>query len=221
MKKNIENKTKLENISYSFNHGTIYGIIGKKGSGKTTFLKCISGECSIDEGYVRIEADWKEHKIRYGDFGVVSDICTVPEFVTGYELFECYKDIHPDFLDEGKDADYYFNMVGIAANMRDRLIKDYSISDKNKIQKLAVLLTRPSVILIDEPYIGHGKNRFRELKTFTEGLKDRIIIIATDNVDIAEEICDECLLLNKGRMESLPVSEIKKQMNYDGEDSNA
>lgn len=64
MKKNIDNKTVLENISYSFNHGMVYGLIGNKGSGKSTFFKCISGECSVDEGYIRLEADWKEHKIK-------------------------------------------------------------------------------------------------------------------------------------------------------------
>lgn len=220
MKKNIDNKTVLENISYSFNHGMVYGLIGNKDSGKSTFFKCISGECSIDEGYIRLEADWKEHKIKYSDFGIVSDICTVPEYVTGYELFECYKDIHPEYIEEGKNADYYFNQIGLSSNMRDRLIKDYSLADKKRIQKLAVLLTKPSVILLDEPFVNHGKNKYKELKTFIENLKDRIIIIATDNADIAEELCDECIYLNNGRISTLPVGEIRKQMNSDGEDNN-
>lgn len=216
LKKNIENKTVLDNISYSFSHGSVYGVIGQKDSGKTTFLKCISGESSINNGYIRLEADWKEHKIKYSDFGIVSDVCTVPEYITGYELFDCYKDMHPEHIEEGKSADYYFNQVGIPTNMRNKLIKEYSDADKKKIQLLAIMLLKPSVVIIDEP---KGKNK--DLKRILENLKDRIIIIATDNTHVAEELCDDFVYLETGKLISLPIDEIKQMMNSGGEDNNA
>lgn len=221
LKKTIDNKTILENVSYSFGHGTVYGLIGSKDSGKSTFFKCISGECSVDNGYIRLEADWKEHKIKYSDFGIVSDICTVPEYVTGYELFDCYKEIHPEYIEEGKNADYYFEQVGLAGNMRNRLVKEYSESDKKRIQMLAIMLLKPSVILLDEPYRNNGKKQYKELKKFIENLNDRVIIIATDNVKVAEELCDEYIYIEGGRIHTLPIEEIKKRMNNGGEDNNA
>lgn len=86
LKKKYGDKTILDGASFSFSHGISYGIVGNKDDGKTTFLKCICGETGIDSGYIRIEADWKEHRTKYSDFGIVADSAVVPEYMTGYEF---------------------------------------------------------------------------------------------------------------------------------------
>lgn len=206
LKKTIGDKTLIDNASYSFRAGITYGIVGKKNSGKTDFLKCLCGEYELDDGYVKLEADWVEYDTKYSDFGFVSENCVVPEFMTGYEFFESFKSFHNSKFDEKLTADDYFDLINISPEMRGRLIKDYSVFDKRRIQLLSILVFKPSVIILDDPL--KNSKQCGNLKKIIELIKDRIIIIATRNPVIAKELCDECIYIRDGKINNIDKSEL-------------
>lgn len=221
LKKTIEQKTILDGASYSFACGMVYGIVGHKDCGKTTFLKCISGECPVDAGTVKIEADWREHKTKFNDFGILAENPILPEYMTAYEFLKCIMEIHKKD-DSEISADDYLSQVGLAPSIRNNLIKDYSISDKRKLALLSLIIDKPSVIIIDEPVKSGNKKKLKEFKKYvTDFSKDRIVIITTDNILIAEELCDELLTLEEGCCKSITKEEAKKRFKGTEEDGNA
>ncbi|MMZ65183.1 putative ABC transporter ATP-binding protein YxlF [compost metagenome] len=96
-------------------------------------------------------------------------------------------------------------MMRIEQEDRHRLIKNYSYGMKNKIQMLLFMITRPPVILLDEPLTSFDvivalemKNLLREMK------RDHILIFSTHILQLASDLCDELVVLNQGRLSSVP-----------------
>ena len=107
LKKIVEQIAVLDEASYSFAHGKVYGLIGRRDEGKEAFINAISSEDVYDSGSIKIEADWKEHRIRYSDVGVVSEKPVLPEYITGMEFIVSFVGVHKLVIEEQE--------VGIAA----------------------------------------------------------------------------------------------------------
>ena len=87
---------------------------------------------------------------------------------------------------------------------RDKLLKDYSHGTKNKMQMLVNIIANPSILLFDEPLTSldivvqeEMKQMLREIK------KDHIIIFSTHIMELALDLCDEIVILNKGVLEKI------------------
>ena len=87
---------------------------------------------------------------------------------------------------------------------RDKLLKDYSHGMKNKMQMLVNIIADPNVLLFDEPLTSldivvqeEMKQMLREIK------KDHIIIFSTHIMELALDLCDEIVILNKGVLEEV------------------
>ena len=91
-------------------------------------------------------------KVEDRDIGYAYSSPILPEFMTGFEYIRCYMDIHGQMeIDYAKTIDSYFDLMRIVAEDRHRLIKGYSHGMKNKLQMLGFLISRPKIILLDEP----------------------------------------------------------------------
>lgn len=204
--KDYGGKKVLRGAGYSFEQGKIYGLLGRNGAGKTTLFNCLSGETKADGGKAYLkEADGTVRELREEDVGYVYSLPILPEFLTGYEFVKFFMDIHRDKLRPEHDIDEYFEMMRIEQEDRHRLIKNYSHGMKNKIQMLLFMITRPPVILLDEPLTSFDvivalemKNLLREMK------RDHILIFSTHILQLASDLCDELVVLNHGRLSSVP-----------------
>lgn len=204
--KDYGGKKVLRGAGYSFEQGKIYGLLGRNGAGKTTLFNCLSGETKADGGKAYLkEADGTVRELREEDVGYVYSLPILPEFLTGYEFVKFFMDINSDKLQPDHDIDGYFEMMRIEQEDRHRLIKNYSHGMKNKIQMLLFMITRPPVILLDEPLTSFDvivalemKNLLREMK------RDHILIFSTHILQLASDLCDELVVLNQGRLSSVP-----------------
>jgi len=76
---------------------------------------------------------------------------------------------------------------------------------KNKIQMLCFLITRPPVILLDEPLSSFDVIVALEIKNLLKKIKsDHIIIFSTHILQLATDLCDEIVVLNNGILEQVP-----------------
>ena len=103
-----------------------------------------------------------------------------------------------------KTIDEYFDFMKIDNDDRDKLLKDYSHGMKNKMQMLVNIIANPSILLFDEPLTSldivvqeEMKQMLREIK------KDHIIIFSTHIMELALDLCDEIVILNKGVLEKI------------------
>lgn len=194
IKKKYDEVAVLNRVGYAFEPGLIYGIAGGKGAGKTTLLNCICGECVPDCGYVRLDTDGQFLKTDYMDFGIVHNEPVLPESLTGRQYVRYLINLHKP--DEDNEAEY-FKQAGIADELMNEYIGDYSDEEKQRLQLVSIIITSPAVILIDEPDI-KGK-MYAAIKEFVNNMKkSHIILIASDNYAQLEEIADEIIYLENG-----------------------
>lgn len=203
--KSFGSKNVLQNAGFTFEKGKIYGLLGRNGAGKTTLFNGLSGETKLDGGKAWLKEGDTARDLREEDIGYVYSLPILPEFLTGYEFVKFFMDINRDKLQPDHRIDDYFEMMKMAEEDRHRLIKNYSHGMKNKIQMLLFLITKPPVILLDEPLTSFDvivalemKNLLREMK------KDHILIFSTHILQLASDLCDELVILNKGRLSSVP-----------------
>ena len=197
VKKTYDDKVVLKGGSAVFEQGKIYGLLGRNGSGKTTLFNCISHEILIEEhGELR--------KVEDRDIGYAYSSPILPEFMTGFEYIRFYMDIHAKEIDSAKTIDSYFDLMRIVAEDRHRLIKGYSHGMKNKLQMLGFLISRPKIILLDEPLTSFDVVVANEMKHLLLEMKEEhILIFSTHILQLARDLCDEIVLLHNGVLEQL------------------
>ncbi|MEG1256095.1 ABC transporter ATP-binding protein [Clostridium sp.] len=206
IEKNFENKQVLRGASFEFEKGKIYGLLGRNGAGKTTLFNCIGGELKSDSGIVTLHEDGEENgNLDYSKIGYVFADPVLPEFLTGYEFLKFYIDINKDKIKNLRSIDEYFDIIKIEEEDRYRLIKGYSHGMKNKIQMLCFLITRPPVILLDEPLSSFDVIVALEIKNLLKEIKsEHIIIFSTHILQLATDLCDEIVVLNNGKLQEVP-----------------
>ncbi|AIQ10853.1 ABC transporter ATP-binding protein [Paenibacillus durus] len=205
LRKDFDGKKVLQGIDFTFEKGKIYGLLGRNGAGKTTLFNCLSGELEADEGQVHLEGEKGLRPLRDEDVGYVFSLPILPEFLTGYEFLKFFTDINRDKVPQGLTVDDYLEMVKIDGEDRHRLIKGYSHGMKNKIQMLCFLITRPPLILLDEPLTSFDVIAALEMKKLLREMKqDHILVFSTHILQLAQDLCDELVLLRHGRIEAVP-----------------
>ncbi|GFI44086.1 putative ABC transporter ATP-binding protein YxlF [Lachnospiraceae bacterium] len=204
LSKHFEKKEVLRDIDFIFESGKIYGLLGRNGAGKTTLFNCLNRDMKADGGRFFLEADGQRRDVVPEDMGYVLSTPTVPEFLTGREFLKFFIDIHEEQLKDLRSLDEYFDYMGIFPEDRDKLLKDYSHGMKNKMQMLVNIITKPNLLLLDEPLTSLDVVVAEEMKQILRELKeDRIIIFSTHIMDLALDLCDEIVLLNHGELESV------------------
>ena len=200
VQKAFDQKQVLKGASFVFEKGKIYGLLGRNGAGKTTLFNCISKEISCD-GEIALY-DGADDILDFSQIGFTYAHPILPEFLTGYEFLKFYIDINKDKIKDKKSIPEYFDMI----KEEDwyRLIKDYSHGMKNKMQMICFLITKPPVILLDEPLTSFDVVVAHEIKQMLKAMKqDHIIIFSTHILELAEDLCDEIVILNQGKLEAI------------------
>ena len=191
-------KIAVDNLNLSVKQGTVVGILGANGAGKSTSIECILGTKKADSGYVSICGmnPIKDRKKLFEKIGVQ------------FQDSNYQSEIRVDELCE-ETACIYKN----PADWRE-LLKEFGISDKerNQVKSLSggerqrlfivlALIPQHEVVFLDELTTGLDARARREVwRTLEKLKKDGLTIILTSHfMDEVEVLCDEILILNKGK----------------------
>jgi ABC-2 type transport system ATP-binding protein len=204
LRKCFEKKTVLADASYVFEKGKIYGLLGRNGAGKTTMFNCFTGNLDADGGEVTMEVEALTRKAEPDDIGFVFTQPHLPEFMTGYEFIKYFIDINADKIRQPVDIDGAFALIDFKDDDRHKLIREYSHGMQNKLQILAFLILRPPVILLDEPLTSFDVVVAVQIKNLIKSLRnDHIIILSTHILQLAQDLCDEIVILHNGKLSAL------------------
>ena len=208
LKKNFEKKEVLKDINFEFEKGKIYGLLGRNGAGKTTLFNCLNEDLPVDAGKFFLK-DKEPRKIESDDIGYVLSTPNVPEFLTGREFLKFFIEINKNRIKNNKTIDEYFEFMKIDKEDRDKLLKDYSHGMKNKMQMLVNIIANPSILLFDEPLTSLDIVVQEEMKQMLKSIKkDHIIIFSTHIMELALDLCDEIVILNKGVLEKIDKNDL-------------
>lgn len=211
LSKSFETKEVLKDINCTFEEGKIYGLLGRNGSGKTTFFNCLNRDIPFESGTFTLIED-ESRPLELADIGYVLSTPNVPEFLTAREFLKFFLDIHKNQLKEEKSIDEYFEFMHIEKEDRDKLLKDYSYGMKNKMQMLVNMIADPNVLLLDEPLTSLDVVVAEEMKQVLKSIKkNHIIIFSTHIMELALSLCDEIVLLNHGTLQKIDRSHLTDQ----------
>ena len=208
--KSFDKKEIFNEVNFTFESGKIYGLIGRNGIGKTTFFNCLNSDIPINSGKFYLEDEFGKDELNYKDIGYVTSTPIIPEFLTAKEFLDFYIEINKDKIDDLKDIDYYLDLVKISKEDCDKLMKDFSQGMKNKMQILINIISNPKIILLDEPLTNLDVVVQDDLKKLFKKLKkDHIIIFSTHILELALDLCDDIVIVNKKTLENVE----KKSLN--------
>ena len=210
--KNFGKKEVLKDITFTFESGNIYGLLGRNGAGKTTLFNCLNKDITTDSGSFFLEEEGSGRRLGAEDIGYVLSTPTVPEFLTGREFLKFFLDINEKSIPDPRTPDEYFDYISIDPEDRNKLLKDYSHGMKNKMQMLINIIAQPNILLLDEPLTSLDVVVAEEMKQLLRSLKEgRIIIFSTHIMDLALDLCDKIVLLNHGELELVDKEDLNSQ----------
>ena len=218
LKKNYDKKEVIKGASFTFKKGVIYGLIGKNGSGKTTFFNCISNETDDYVGEILLKNEESINKIDTSDVGYVISTPSVPEFLTGREFLKFFLEVNEKRIKNPKTIDEYFDFLSIDEEDRDKLLKEYSHGMKNKIQMIVNIIINPNILLLDEPLTSFDVLAADDMKNILKNQKkEHITIFSTHILELALDLCDEIVILNNGILtlidhKDIEVKEFKEKI---------
>ena len=129
--KNFGTKEVLRDISFAFESGKIYGLLGRNGAGKTTLFQCLNGghnaRCRKLLAVRRPPAQSQSGRYRLCAFHAHS-----AGFLTGREFLKFFLEVNAGVIASPKTADDYFELVRIDPEDRDKLLKNYSHGMRTK-----------------------------------------------------------------------------------------
>jgi len=199
--KTYEHYKALEDITFSVPAQSIFGMLGPNGAGKTTTIRIITNILAADSGEVIFDnkALSRDHIISMG---------YMPEERGMYKKMKVYEQLvylaklkGLSGADARKRVSYWLEKLDIKTWWNKR-IDELSKGMQQKIQFIATVVHEPKLIILDEPFSGLDPVNSELIKNEIEELRKNgaTIIFSTHRMEQVEEICEEIVLVNKGRI---------------------
>lgn len=187
-------KKALNNFSYSFKKGVIYGLIGPNGSGKSTLMKTIYGLVKPTSGTINFNKDKISHKTREKISFMPTEDIFLPT-LSGNKILKFYNDMFEDFsLDKAYE---------ILSNMKlplDEKISTYSTGMKMRLKVTLCLARNVEVYMFDEPLNGIDVISKSLIKDTIINMTDEnsTIIISSHALNEMEQILEQVIFIDAG-----------------------
>lgn len=198
--KRIKENTVLDNVSYTFKSGFVYGLYGQNGSGKTMLLRAISGLINLDSGSIFIDGEKLHDKIEFPpETGIViENMELLPECSAKRNLQMLAK--IKNIADE-KDIIFSLERVGLDPDS-DKKVKKFSLVMKQRLNIAQAIFENQKIILLDEPTNALDEDAVQLIYKIIREEKSRgaTIIVATHHKEDLKEVCDVILKIAEGKI---------------------
>ena len=211
--KNYKEIKALNNVSLTINEGELYGLLGVNGAGKTTLLKILSGLTDMTSGefivsnYTNKEMDEIKKLV-----DISPQESAVAMNLTVLENLKFFQDLYNQ-----KDSEYLNQIIddlGLREVVKQRA-KTLSGGYQRRLSIALGLISKPKILLLDEPTLGLDVLARRELWNIINKFKGKITIILTSHyLEEIEALCDRVSIMSKGNLLiEGTIDEIKEHAN--------
>ncbi len=197
--KKFDKVVAIDNININVENGTVLGLVGSNGSGKSTFLRTLSGVYSPDYGKILIDGEnvFENQSVKSKCY-FVSDFPFFYNHSTISNLAFLFKRIYPNWSDE-KFA-HYCSIFPI--NPKARII-NMSKGMQRQAALILALSTCPSYLFLDEIFDGLDpvvRQLLKQILADNVSDTNMTVIIASHNLRELEDLCDRICLMHHGKV---------------------
>lgn len=189
----------VNNVSFSVSRGTVFGLLGANGAGKSTTIECILGTKKADSGQISVLGmNPREYRKKlFEKVGVQFQETNYQEQITVGELCEVTACL---YRNAANPADL-LTRFGIAGKQKS-LVKDLSGGQKQRLFIVLALIPNPEVVFLDELTTGLDAKARREVWKILSGLKEKglTILLTSHFMDEVEALCDQICILKNGEI---------------------
>ena len=196
----------VEDVSVRIERGEIYGLLGANGSGKSTFIRLVSGLLTLDAGRVEVFG----HDLVREEMAVKRLINRVSVDAAFFKKLSPAENLtfaaRLYGLDAGRarrEATAILARLGIAESRLGRPVEQMSRGMQQKVAIARALLTSPTLLLLDEPTTGLDPRSKLDVQAFVEEVNeadDATIVLTTHDLAEAERLCSRITVLAGGRV---------------------
>jgi len=215
LSKHYQQQKAVDEISFEAKPGKILGFLGPNGAGKSTTMKMLTGYLSPTSG----DAEICGKSILTEDLAVKRLIGYLPENTPLYN--DMYIKEFLSFVGETygiknlkSRVDDVIKQVGLTPEQHKKigmLSKGY----KQRVGLAQAIIHNPEVLILDEPTSGLDPNQLTDIRALIKNLGvAKTVIISTHIMQEVEAICDDIIIINKGKLvANVSLDELKKQHN--------
>ncbi|MFS0782702.1 ABC transporter ATP-binding protein [Bacillus sp. 1P06AnD] len=194
----------VDSLSLHVEDGDLYGFIGHNGAGKTTTIKAIAGILDFEEGEIEINRlSIRKHPLECKKMmAYIPDNPDLYEHLTGIQYINFIADLYSvSARDRETRIQRYANEFDIMDSLGD-LISSYSHGMKQKVAIISALVHKPTLLILDEPFVGLDPKAAYTLKRIMKELCNQgsSIFFSTHVLDVAEKLCNKIAIIKSGRL---------------------
>lgn len=190
----------LKNINLKLQKGTIMGIIGENGAGKSTTIKAILNIINKDQGEIKIFG--KDHQVNEKEIkeqiGVVLDDSFLSEYLNPVDINKIMKNFYKNW-----DEQLYFSYIEKFKLPKSKIAKEFSSGMKMKLKIATAISHHPKLLILDEPTSGLdpvARNEILDIfQDFIQDEENSIFISSHITTDL-EHIADYITFINEGEI---------------------
>ena len=212
--KTIDNEEILSGINLQISEGEIYGFLGPNGAGKTTLMKCMLSLSTITSGSIEIFGK-KLQEHREEILSQIGSIIESPIFYdncTAKEILEMHTQYMGKTVIES-DIIRALRMVGLKNTSKK--VKDFSLGMRQRLALARAFLTKPKLLILDEPINGLDPIGIQEIRNLLLSLSKEhgiTILISSHILSEISQIADRIGFIKNGEMvEQVSMKEIRRE----------
>ena len=205
LKKQFGEKVAVDIAEFEIHDGEILGLVGNNGAGKTTLFRLMLDLLEADNGTVSINGinpalseEWKNDTGAYIDEGFLIDFLTPEEY---FEFIGSVADLSKEEISQRLEL--YSPFMADEIMGQNKLIRDYSAGNKQKIGIIATLLNEPHLVVLDEPFNfldPSSQNLLKSIMTEYQQRTGATVIISSHNLQHTIDISTRIALLEHGHI---------------------
>ena len=201
--KTIRNAPILQDVNLTLEGGTVYGFMGRNGSGKTMLFRALSGLMKLTQGTVSLDG-----QVLHRDFSVLPSLGIVLEHVGMYPNLTGVENLRylAGLTRRAGEADIRTAIQRVGLDPDDkRTYRKYSLGMKQRLAIAQAIMEQPDVLMLDEPTNGLDDDGVRKIRDLilVEKARGTIVLLASHNQEDIRILSDHLFRIEQGRLEKL------------------
>lgn len=193
----------LDDVSLTIDTGEFFGLLGPNGAGKTTLISILSTLLLPTEGEVRINGEklTRQRRDIKRKLSLITQHNSLRSDMTLDEIMELQARLYFLNIKQARERSAELLEFCGLADHRNKTVRKLSGGMKRKLMLCRALLTRPEILILDEPTIGLDPASRRQMWDLLRTLNRQgmTILLTTHYIDEAQFLCGRIALIEKGR----------------------